>query len=118
MEKYALIEDGQIVFTENFKRPELVPTEADWRLMGEVTPEFDPATHRLGEKVAQLLADGTATYMWTVIELPPPPPPAPPPPPDELQLYKVRAVISAIAKAADLDEVTVANLLIDGANIG
>lgn len=117
LQEYALIENGQIVFRENFKRPELVPSDADWRLIGEETPVFDSSTHRLGEKTLLLLENGTVAYVWSVIELPPPPPPAPPPSQDELQLNKVRAVIAAIAKAADLDEVTVANLLIDGANI-
>ncbi len=75
LQEYALIENGQIAVTEFFKRPELVPSDADWRLIGEVTPVFDPTTHYLGDRTLQLLPDGTAAYVWSIIELPPPPPP-------------------------------------------
>jgi hypothetical protein len=73
MEQYALIENGQIVFTENFKRPELVPPDADWRAVGEVTPTFDPATHHLGDSTLQVLEDGTVAYVKAIVENPPPP---------------------------------------------
>jgi hypothetical protein len=111
MEQYALIENGQIVFTENFKRPELVPPDADWRVVGEVLPEFDAATHHLGSKTLQVFEDGTVAYVWSVVERPP----ASEPEVSPVQLQQVRAVISAIAKAANLDDVTVANLFIEGA---
>jgi hypothetical protein len=72
LQEYALIENDQIIFTEFFKRPELVP-EGDWRVIGELTPEFNPATHHLGEKVLQILPDNTVAYVWTLVENPPPP---------------------------------------------
>lgn len=73
LQEYALIENNQIIHIEIFKRPELVPSDADWRMVGEVTPEFDPETHHLGEKVLQILSDQMVAYVWSVVENPPPP---------------------------------------------
>lgn len=72
LQEYALIENDQIIFTEFFKRPELVP-EGDWRVIGEITPEFNLVTHHLGEKLLQILPNNTVAYVWTLVENPPPP---------------------------------------------
>lgn len=71
LQEYALIESGQIIRTEWFKRPSLVPA-GDWRVIGEVTPAYNSATHHLGEKVLQILPDQSVAYVWTVVENPPP----------------------------------------------
>jgi hypothetical protein len=70
LQEYALIENGQITRTEWFKRSSLVPA-GDWRVVGEVTPDFDPATHQLGSKTLQILEDGQVAYVSTLIEIPP-----------------------------------------------
>lgn len=72
MQQYALVDNNQITRTELFKRPNLVPA-GDWRVIGEVTPDFDAATHQLGSKTLQVLEDDTVAYVWSVVELPPPP---------------------------------------------
>lgn len=69
--EYALVENGQIARTEWFKRPSLVP-DGDWRVIGEVTPDYNSATHHLGEKVLQILSDETVAYVWTLVQNPPP----------------------------------------------
>jgi hypothetical protein len=74
MEQYALIEGGQIAATEYFKRPNLVPD--GWQVIEEIVPEFDAETHQLGEKVLQILGDGSPAYVWSVVVIPPPPVPA------------------------------------------
>ena len=86
--EYALIEEGQIAFTEWFKRPELVPENGDWRIIGEVTPEFNAATHTLGDKTLTILNDKSVAYVWSVVELPPPPVPV------EIQTWQARAILS------------------------
>jgi hypothetical protein len=68
--EYALIENNQITRTEWFKRPCLVP-EGDWRVIGEITPDYDPKTHTLGNKTLQILEDGQVAYVSTLIEIPP-----------------------------------------------
>jgi hypothetical protein len=94
LQQYAQIENNQIIFTEFFKRPELVPA-GDWRMIGEedVTPEFDPTTHYVGERTLQLLPDGTVAHVWSIIELPPPPPPPPPTVPSEIQNWQARTIL-------------------------
>lgn len=73
LQEYALIENGQIVRTEFFKRPSLVPS-GDWRTISDVTPDFNSATHSLGGKTLQILEDETVAYIYTLNALPPPPP--------------------------------------------
>jgi hypothetical protein len=87
IQEYALIEDDKIVLINPFKRPELVPTDADWRLIGEVAPEFDPETHCLGTKTLELRPDGSVAYVWSVVELPPPPVPS------QIQMWQARAML-------------------------
>ena len=98
LEQYALIENDQIIFTEFFKRPELVPSGADWRLIGEVTPEFDPETHHLGEKVLQILPDQTVAYVWTVVENPPPTVPY------QIQNWQARTILDRAGLFDTVDE--------------
>jgi hypothetical protein len=88
LQQYALVENGQIVFTENFKRPELVPETGDWRIIGEVKPEFDASTQRLGEKALTILNDESVAYVWSVVPLPPPQVP------DQIQMWQARAILS------------------------
>ncbi len=86
LQEYALIQNNQIIRTEWFKRPSLVPA-GDWCVVGEVTPDFDPATHQLGSKTLQVLEDGTVAYVWSVVELPPPQVP------DQIQMWQARAIL-------------------------
>jgi hypothetical protein len=87
MQQYALVDNNQITRTELFKRPNLVPA-GDWRVIGEVTPDYDAATHQLGGKTLQILADGSVAYVWSVVEIPPPPVPS------EIQMWQARAILS------------------------
>lgn len=87
MQQYALVENNQITRTEFFKRPNLVPA-GDWRVIGEVTPDYDAATHQLGGKTLQILTDGSVAYVWSVVEIPLPPVPA------EIQMWQARAILS------------------------
>jgi hypothetical protein len=96
LQQYALVENGQIVFTENFKRPELVPQTGDWRIIGEVTPEFDASTQRLGDKTLTILNDESVAYVWSIVELPPPSVPA------EIQMWQARSIL---ARAGLLEQV-------------
>jgi hypothetical protein len=86
LQEYALIENNQIIRTEWFKRPTLVP-EGDWRVVGEVVPDFDAATHQLGEKTLQILEDDTVAHVWSVVPLPPPQVP------DQIQMWQARAIL-------------------------
>jgi len=86
LQEYALIENGQIIRTEWFKRPTLVP-EGDWRVVSEVTPSFNALTHRLGEKMLGILEGGAVAYMWSVVPLPPPQVPV------EIQMWQARAIL-------------------------
>jgi hypothetical protein len=86
LQQYALIENSQIIRTEWFKRPSLVP-QGDWRVVGEVIPSFDASTHRLGEKMLGILEGGAVAYMWSVVPLPPPQVPA------EIQMWQARAIL-------------------------
>jgi hypothetical protein len=86
LQEYALIQNDQIIRTEWFKRPSLVPA-GDWRVVGEVVPDFDPATHRLGEKMLGIREGGAVAYMWSVVPLPPPQVPA------EIQMWQARAIL-------------------------
>jgi hypothetical protein len=72
LQEYALIQNNQIIRTEWFKRPTLVPV-GDWRVIGEVVPEFNSTTHRLGEKMLGILESGAVAYVWSIVALPPPP---------------------------------------------
>jgi hypothetical protein len=84
--EYALIENDQIIRTEWFKRPSLVPA-GDWRVVGEVVPSFDASTHQLGEKMLGILEGGAVAYMWSVVPLPPPQVPV------EIQMWQARAIL-------------------------
>lgn len=86
LQEYALIQSDQIIRTEWFKRPSLVPA-GDWRVVGEVVPEFDPATHQLGEKMLGIREGGAVAYMWSVVPLPPPQVP------DQIQMWQARAIL-------------------------
>jgi hypothetical protein len=109
LQQYAQIENNQIIFTEFFKRPELVPA-GDWRMIGEdVTPGFDPKTHCLGERTLQLLPDGTVAYVWSIIELPPPPPPPPPTVPLQIQMWQARAVLIRMGIIDQVNQAVVAS---------
>jgi hypothetical protein len=98
LQEYALIENGQIIFIELFKRPELVPSDADWREIGEITPDYDSETHYLGERTLQLLPDETVAYVWTVIEKPPPPVPS------EIQNWQARTILERAGLFDTVDE--------------
>jgi hypothetical protein len=74
MEQYALVQNGQIAATEYFKRPNLAPD--GWQVIEEIVPKFDVDTHQLGEKMLQVLSDGSPVYVWSVVAIPPPPVPA------------------------------------------
>ena len=95
--EYALIENGQIIRTEFFKRPNLVPAD-DWRVIGEVTPAYDSATHHLSGKSLQILPDETVAYVWTVVENPPPPVPA------QIQMWQARAILSRAGLLGSVDQ--------------
>ena len=97
LQEYALIKNNQITPTEWFKRPELVP-KGDWRLINEITPDYDPATHHLGEKVLQILPDETVAYVWTVVENPPPPVP------QQIQMWQARAILSRVGLLGSVDQ--------------
>lgn len=99
IQQYAQIENNQIIFTEFFKRPDLVPA-GDWRMIGEdVTPEFDPTTHYVGERTLQLLPDGTVAHVWSIIEFPPPPPPTVP---EQIQMWQARAMLIRMGMLDDV----------------
>lgn len=66
LQEYALINNSRIIRTEWFKRPNLVPAD-DWRVIGEVTPAYNSATHHLGAKVLQILPDQSVAYVWTLV---------------------------------------------------
>jgi hypothetical protein len=100
LQEYALIENNQIIYIEFFKRPELVPSDADWRMVGEVTPEFDPTTHHLGERTLQLLPDGTVAYVWSIIEIPVSPPIVP----SEIQNWQARTILERAGLFDAVDE--------------
>lgn len=72
MQQYALVDQGQIVQVEWFKRPELVP-EGDWRAIGTLIPQFDSTTYKLGVQFLTILEDETVALTWTVVPIPPPP---------------------------------------------
>lgn len=97
LQEYALIENGQIIRTEWFKRPNLVP-DGDWRVIGEVTPDYDPATHHLGEKVLQTLPDQTVAYVWTVVENPTPVVPS------QIQMWQARAILLRAGLLGSVDQ--------------
>ena len=97
LQEYALIQNGQIARTEWFKRPDLVPDD-DWRVIGEVTPDYDPDTHHLGEKALQILPDETVAYVWTVVENPPPPVP------QQIQMWQARAILSRAGLLGSVDQ--------------
>lgn len=86
LQQYALIQNGQIIRTEWFKRPSLVPA-GDWRVVGEVVPSFNALTHQLGEKVLGILESGAVAYVWSVVPLPPPQVPV------EIQMWQARAIL-------------------------
>lgn len=86
IKEYAQIENNQIIFTEFFKRPDLIP-EGDWREIGEIIPEFDSKTHQLDNKVLQLLFDQKVAYVWSVVEKPPPYVPP------EIQNWQARVIL-------------------------
>jgi hypothetical protein len=98
LQEYALIENGQIIFIELFKRPELVPSDADWREIGEITPDYDPETHYLGERTLQLLPDETVAYVWAVVEK------SPPPVPSEIQNWQARTILDRAGLFDEVDE--------------
>ena len=100
LQEYALIENNQIIYIELFKRPELVPSDADWRLIGEVTPVFDPTTHYLGSRAPQLLPDGTVAYVWSIIEIPVSPPIVP----SEIQNWQARTILDRAGLFDTVDE--------------
>ena len=87
IQQYAQVQNNQITRIEYFKRPSLVPA-GDWRVIGEVTPDYDAATHQLGSKTLQVLPDGSVAYVWSVVEIPPPTVPA------EIQMWQARAILS------------------------
>lgn len=97
LQEYALLENNQIIRTEWFKRPTLVP-EGNWRVIGEVTPEFDAETHQLGVKTLQVLADGSPAYLWSVVPVPPPSVPA------EIQMWQARAILSRVGLLGSVDQ--------------
>jgi hypothetical protein len=86
LQEYALIQNNQIIRTEWFKRPNLVPA-GDWRVVGEVVPSFNASTHQLGEKMLGIREGGAVAYMWSVVPLPPPQVPA------EIQMWQARAIL-------------------------
>jgi hypothetical protein len=86
LQEYAIVENGQIIRTEWFKRPSLVPA-GDWRVVGEVVPSFDASTHQLGSKTLQVLEDDTVAHVWSVVELPPPQVPV------EIQMWQARSIL-------------------------
>ena len=86
LQEYALIEDNQIIRTEWFKRPSLVP-EGDWRVIGEVVPSFNSSTHQLGEKMLGIREGGAVAYMWSVVPLPPPQVPV------EIQMWQAHTIL-------------------------
>jgi hypothetical protein len=102
MQQYALIENNQIARTEYFKRPNLVPA-GDWRVIGEVTPDYDAATHQLGSKTLQILPDGSVAYVWSVVEIPPPPVPA------EIQMWQARAMLIRMNMLASVNAAVAAS---------
>ena len=102
LQQYALIENGQIALTEWFKRPELVPETGDWRIIGEVTPEFDASTQRLGDKTLTILNDESVAYVWSIVELPPSPVPA------EIQMWQARAILSRVGLLQQVNQAVTA----------
>ena len=97
LQEYALIENEQIIRTEWFKRPNLVPS-GDWRVIGEVTPAYNSATHHLGVKVLQILPDQSVAYVWTVVENPPPPVP------QQIQMWQARAILLRSGLLGSVDQ--------------
>ncbi|MFN8994310.1 MAG: hypothetical protein ACK5X3_11705 [Pseudomonadota bacterium] len=102
MQQYALVDNNQITRTELFKRPNLVPA-GDWRVIGEVTPDYDAATHQLGGKTLQILADGSVAYVWSVVEIPPPPVPS------EIQMWQARAMLIRMNMLASVNAAVAAS---------
>ncbi len=102
MQEFALIDAGQIVQTEWFKRPNLVPA-GNWQLIGEVLPDFNPVTHALGGKALQLLQDGSPAYVWSIVEIPPPPVP------DQIQMWQARAMLIRLGLIEQVNQAVVAS---------
>jgi hypothetical protein len=100
--EYALIQNGQIIRTETFKRPNLVPA-GNWQLIGEVLPDFNPVTHALGGKALQLLQDGSPAYVWTIVEIPPPPVPV------EIQMWQARAILIRLGLIEQVNQAVAAS---------
>ena len=101
MQQYALVQNGQIEATEFFKRPNLVPD--GWQVIDEIVPEFDATTHQLGEKVLQVLGDGSPAYVWSVVAIPPPPVPA------EIQMWQARAMLIRMNTLASVNAAVAAS---------